>query len=52
MKEEVEWGATHKETIDWASGSVYVQDGSIEERVGKYDRVRGWQWKHVALIRL
>ena len=52
LRSETDWTDQHIETIDWASGSVYVCKGVVEVCVGKYDRNKGWQWKASEIQRM
>jgi hypothetical protein len=52
LRVETDWTEQHSETIDWASGSVYVRKIGLEVCVGKYDRNRGWQWRASDLARM
>jgi hypothetical protein len=52
LRVETDWTDQHVETIDWASGSVYVRKVGLEVCVGKYDRNRGWQWRASDLARM
>jgi hypothetical protein len=52
LRVETDWTDQHFETIDWASGSVYVRKTGLEVCVGKYDRNRGWQWRASDLARM
>jgi hypothetical protein len=52
LRVETDWTEQHFETIDWASGSLYVRKVGLEVCVGKYDRNRGWQWRAGDIARI